>query len=117
MRPRMLTIAALALTLTACGSSYSTQPNGTTTTVSIVAGASLLTNTAFGVNPLTISTGTTVKWTNSDNMSHTSTSNTGVWDSGQISAGTSYSYTFRSAGTYPYHCSNHPGMAGVIIVQ
>jgi|KBSMisStaDraftv2_1062788.scaffolds.fasta_scaffold155441_2 plastocyanin len=114
MRVRLLSTLALLVALVGCGSSNS--PSTNATTISIAAGASLLTTTAYGVNPLTITAGTTVKWVNNDTMAHTATSDTGVWDSGQISSGGNFSFTFKTAGTYAYHCINHPGMVGVIIV-
>ena len=47
-------------------------------------------------------------------MSSAATS--GVFDSSLIMAGQSYSFTFDTAGTYPYHCMVHPWMQGTIIV-
>jgi hypothetical protein len=61
-----------------------------------------------------------VKWTNNDAVAHTTTSDGGTWNSGQLlaasgggayggtSAGGSYQYTFNSAGTFTYHRANHP---------
>jgi plastocyanin len=115
MRARLLSSLFLLVLVAGCGSSNT--PSTSATTISIVAGASLLTSTAYGANPLTITAGTTVKWVNNDNMAHTATSNTAVFDSGQISSGGNFSFTFTTAGTYPYHCNNHPGMVGVIIVM
>jgi|GEM_PF-890415 len=65
---------------------------------------------------MTIPVGTTVTWTNYDPFAHTSTSDTGVWNSGSINPGASYQYTFNTPGTFPYHCMIHPFMHGVIIV-
>jgi plastocyanin len=61
-----------------------------------------------------------VTWRNSDNIAHTATSNSGdatTWDSGNIAAGGSFSFTFQNAGTFPYHCTIHPGMVGTLMVQ
>jgi plastocyanin len=60
--------------------------------------------------------GTTVKWTNKDNVPHTVTSATGDWDSGQLSNGQSFSHTFTQAGTFAYQCTVHPTMKGTITV-
>ena len=51
--------------------------------------------------------GTTVCWTNNGQVTHTATSNTGVFDSGFMSPGDSFSFTFNSAGSYAYHCTIH----------
>jgi plastocyanin len=58
-----------------------------------------------------------VKWTNNDAIAHTVTSNTGAFDSGNMAAGATYSYTFSTAGTYNYHCTYHSGMTGTVMVN
>ena len=74
---------------------------------------------AYGVNPLVVKVGTTVTWVNKDTMSHTSTSDTGVWDSGVLASGLSFSFQFSSAGTFPYHCTIHgaASMSGTVQVN
>ena len=74
-------------------------------------------NSAFAPPTTTIKVGDTVTWTNRDAFSHTSTSDTGAWNTGVITAGTSGSFTFTSAGTFAYHCSIHSFMKGTVIVQ
>jgi plastocyanin len=74
-------------------------------------------NFAFSPVTLTISNGQTVTWTNMDSVSHTVTSTTGVFDSGPISPGQTFSYTFNNAGTFEYSCTIHPTMQhGKVIV-
>lgn len=74
-------------------------------------------NFAFNPSTLTIKAGTTITWTNSDSAPHTVTSDNGAFDSGQISNGQAFSHTFSDAGTFSYHCSNHPNMKATIVVQ
>ncbi|MFJ2867705.1 cupredoxin domain-containing protein [Kitasatospora sp. NPDC087314] len=75
-------------------------------------------NYAFSPSTLTVSTGTTVTWTNSDTDSHTVTSSgSGPLASGVLNQGASYSYTFTMPGTYAYICSIHPFMQGTVVVQ
>jgi plastocyanin len=74
-------------------------------------------NLAFSPATLTVSIGTTVTWTNDDSMTHTVTSNSGVFDSGDLPQGKTFSFTFNTAGTFDYHCAIHPSMVGHIIVQ
>src|SRR6266566_4620977 len=74
-------------------------------------------NSAFAPPTTTIQVGDTVTWTNRDAFSHTSTSDTGTWDTGVITAGASHSFTFTSAGTFAYHCAIHAFMHGTIVVQ
>jgi plastocyanin len=44
-------------------------------------------------------------------------SDTGVWDSGRVGQNGTFRFTFANKGSYPYHCSIHPGMTGTIVVQ
>ena len=77
-----------------------------------------LQNIAYNPASLTVKVNTTVTWINKDDMDHTVTSLTNVFDSGVLHSGLSYSYTFTNTGTYPYSCQIHgPVMSGTIIVQ
>jgi plastocyanin len=61
--------------------------------------------------------GTTVTWTNNDNVGHTVTFRNGMKDSGMIlPGGSTFRYTFASKGTFPYYCTLHPSMVGVVTV-
>lgn len=71
---------------------------------------------AFGTAELRVRPGTTVRWVNRDPVGHTSTSDDGVWDSALLGPGESFSRTFREPGRYPYHCTPHPYMEGVVVV-
>ena len=73
----------------------------------------------FSFRPATamVKPGTTVTWTNRDSVAHTATSDTGVFGSGVLSRGGTYSYVFRRAGTYHYHCRIHPRMKGTVTVR
>jgi plastocyanin len=85
----------------------------------IVARASTVTVPDMSFNPGSLSTtlGGSVTWSFSDPTSgHTTTSDQGFWDSGTKLAGTSYSRTFTSAGTFAYHCSIHSMMHGSVKV-
>ena len=74
-------------------------------------------NFAFKPKTITISKGTKVKWTNGGSVSHTSTSNNGVWDSGVLAPGAAFGHVFKKVGTFKYHCTIHPTlMHGKIVV-
>ncbi len=76
----------------------------------------IIVNSQFGNGQtVVVSAGTKVTWVNKDDTVHTSTSNTGVWNSNIIAIGGSFSFTFSTPGTYPYHCEVHP-MTGTIVV-
>jgi plastocyanin len=75
-------------------------------------------NIAFSPSTLTVSKGTTVTWQNNDGVTHTSTSDTGLWDTGNIAPGSIKDVTFSNAGTFKYHCTIHgPTMSGTVVVQ
>lgn len=67
----------------------------------------------------TVAKGAVVKWANGDSYAHTATSNDGTtFDSGNIAAGSSYSYTANTAGTFEYHCTIHGTMmSGTLVVK
>jgi len=70
---------------------------------------------AFEEKTLTIKAGTTVVWENYDSAPHTVTGD-GL-DSGKMSKGDTYEYTFTEPGTYEYYCAYHPSMTGTVIVE
>jgi plastocyanin len=94
--------------------------NKTTASVSIVPGASTLTTDAFSPNPIQVTVGTTVTWTNNDAEPHTvnageNATPSGLFDS-YIPPTRTSEYTFTEAGEYPYFCILHPNMIGTVIV-
>jgi plastocyanin len=74
-------------------------------------------NFVFGPQTITVPVGTTVTWTNSDDIPHTSVSTEGVFKSKVLDTDEKFSYTFTKAGTYPYYCTIHPKMTGKVVVQ
>jgi plastocyanin len=66
---------------------------------------------------VTVSAGSTVTWSNLDEEPHTVTSDTGLFRSGGIDGGGSFSFKFVKPGTYKYNCSIHPQMIGTVTVQ
>lgn len=74
-------------------------------------------NFAFGPQSLTVKIGTTVTWTNRDDIPHTVVSSDGVFKSKARDTDESFSYKFDKAGTYSYFCSLHPKMTGQVVVQ
>lgn len=76
-----------------------------------------ISNMAFNPNSITVTAGTQVTWTNQDSVAHTVTSDTGAFDSGQLANNGTFSFTFATAGTFSYHCSNHPNMTATVTVQ
>ena len=71
----------------------------------------------FTQEHIEIAAGTTVRWTNNDQLQHTVTANDGSWDSGLINPGATWSHTFTQPGEYAFHCTPHPFMKGVVVVR
>lgn len=74
-------------------------------------------NFVFGPQTVTVPVGTTVTWTNHDDIPHTVVSTDGVFKSKVRDTDETFSYTFTKPGTYPYYCSVHPKMTGTVIVK
>src|SRR5215218_7752796 len=97
------------------------------TSVSIVSGASTLTTDAYSPNPIQVSVGTTVTWTNNDSQPHTVTSGSNGQPDNKFNSspnftpllnpGQTFSFTFTEAGEYPYYCMLHPNMVGTVNVS
>jgi len=74
-------------------------------------------NFVFGPQAITVPVGTTVTWTNSDDIPHTAVSTDGIFKSKVMDTDEKFSYTFTKAGTYPYYCAIHPKMTGQVVVK
>lgn len=73
-------------------------------------------NFAFQPANMQVRAGTTVTWTNQDNVPHSVTFKNGMKDSGLLNQGQSFSYTFNTPGTYQYYCDVHPYMVATVTV-
>jgi plastocyanin len=82
-------------------------PNDTTTVE--------IRNNTFNPAQLNVAPGTTVTFVNNDNVPHTATSDTKLFDL-EIPPGSSYPVVLEGEGTVPYHCELHPEMKGTIVV-
>lgn len=73
--------------------------------------------------------GSTVEWVNEDDIIHTVTSGRetgyglfehtqdGIFDSGSLEGGKSFTFQFEEPGRYEYFCIPHPWMNGVVVVD
>jgi plastocyanin len=125
--------AAIALVvLAACGGNAATQPpaggtppagaTATATAAAIECGAAgtgtaaTIANFAFAPNPVTVSSGGTITWTNNDSTAHTVTFDSGP-DCKNVAAAASVTVKFNAPGSYPYHCTIHSSMKGTVTVN
>jgi amicyanin len=126
-RIRFVTLAfTLAAAAAACGSSSSssTPPAGSSSSSTAsspsAGGGTTVTISDFKFTPatLTVKAGTKVTFVNDGATPHTATSDSGgAINSGNLTHGQSYTFTFTKPGTYQYTCTIHPFMKGTITVQ
>ncbi|HEY6348892.1 MAG TPA: cupredoxin family copper-binding protein [Candidatus Angelobacter sp.] len=74
-------------------------------------------NFSFTPATITVAVGTTVRWTNHDDIPHNVVSKDNSFKSKALDTNESFTYTFTRAGAYDYFCSIHPRMTGKVVVQ
>ena len=127
-RSLVASTVVLAAALGACGGGATPAPASAAASLAASPGASAggseagggtvsIQDFAFNPGSLTTAVGDTVTWTNADSAGHTVTADDGSFDSSTMSGGTTFSQTFATAGSYPYHCAIHSSMKGTIVVQ
>ena len=119
-----LVLAAVAVAAYAAPSAYADHP---TASVSNAPGSSVpgceVKNECFLPADVTVDVGGEVTWNNDDTAAHTITAGTvddgptGPFDSGLVITGSTFTYKFEEAGTYPYYCIVHPWMTGTVTVS
>jgi plastocyanin len=109
--------AALALTLAACSSGATPTTTGASGTRAT--GDSItIKNFAFSPQTLTVSPGAVVSVTNKDSVTHTLTSETGVFNTGDVAPGSTEHFTAPTTpGTYHYRCNIHQFMTATLRVS
>lgn len=80
-------------------------------------------NQSFSPQNIEVEVGTKVTWVNESSLVHTVTSGSNgehdeLFDSGDLSEGEEFSYTFDEVGTFDYFCRPHynNGMVGTVTV-
>ena len=108
-----------ALVLVALGLLFAASPNFAGNTTQPGATNVKIDNFSFTPPTLTVTAGTTVTWTNGDDIPHmvVSADDPKEFKSKVIDTDEKFSYTFAKPGTYPYFCSIHPKMTGTIVVK
>ena len=75
-------------------------------------------NFSFTPATLTVKAGTSVTWTNQDDIPHgIGSANNAFPKSKALDTDDSYSFTFATPGTYQFFCYLHPKMVGSIVVE
>ena len=122
MKRRSVLIAGLAaVVMVAVVLLLAGSPNVTANTQQAASATSEVKIDNFSVGPgtITVAVGTTVTWTNRDDIPHTvvSTDDPKAFKSKVMDTDEKFSYTFAKPGTYSYFCSVHPKMTGKVVVQ
>jgi plastocyanin len=137
MRFTQVLVLASVATALACGGSSPTENNNPPPPPPPGTHDVTVKDFSFSPSSITIKVGETVRWTNNGPSVHRVVADGGLWDSqGLLPPGTttdpygnssstpgaSFSFTFTQAGTYTYHCMNHPpsgypSFTGTVIVQ
>src|SRR5436189_863734 len=107
---RLILVVATAVSLIG----YPKAASATTVDVTIGPNGNLV----FSPSSVTIHPGDQVKWT-WGSSGHSSTSGSpgmpnGIWDSGILNQGATFTHTFNSTGTFPYYCTPHGGCCGMV---
>ncbi len=74
-------------------------------------------NFTFAPGSVNVPVGTTVRWTNHDDIPHTVVSDDKTFKSKVLDTDEEFTYTFTKPGTYSYFCSIHPKMTAKVVVQ
>ena len=116
------TVGVIAARAGAFGAGGSPQSTASQETAILGVTHILIHDAVFSPSHIEVALGTTVTWTNRDDIPHGVIISPGViatqdtWQSGPLFPGASFSYTFTSRGTFVYHCSEHPDMSGTVTV-
>jgi plastocyanin len=113
-RLTLVTIGSLLVLVTLVFLGHKNAQAGTSASA---AGEVKIDNFSFTPATTTVPTGTTVTWTNSDDVPHTVVSDDKIFKSKVLDTDEKFSYTFTKPGTYSYFCSVHPKMTAKIVVQ
>jgi 3',5'-cyclic-AMP phosphodiesterase len=73
-------------------------------------------NFSFAPTMASVAVGSTITWTNRDDIPHTIVSTEQKFKSPVLDTGEQFSHRFEAPGTYKYFCSLHPKMTGQIMV-
>ncbi len=95
----------------------SATPNASSASAGATGAQVTIDNFSFAPQTLTVPAGTTVTWTNQDDMVHTVTSADHVFGSAGLDTGDKFTYTFAKPGVFQYYCSIHPKMTATVIVR
>lgn len=107
----------IVIYIVATTSTTTTSNSASGTSQTTTPGSVAIRNFAFAPSTITVHAGDTVTWTNNDSIIHRVAADDGSFDLGDQSNSIAVKHTFTKTGTYNYHCTIHPSMKGVVIVD
>jgi plastocyanin len=116
---RLACLAAAAALVSLVSCSDSNSPDGGNNPPPATASVTATTGQQFSPATVRVATGGTVTWV-FQSLGHNVTFDdvaNAPEDIGGVNANTSIARTFSTNGTYPYHCTIHPGMTGTVQVS
>ena len=120
MRTTLALLASLALTGLACGDDSTSSPTDLCAPSGAAATVSAADDYTFTPASVTIAVGQSVCWQNTGNLNHVVWQGNGVQApvfSGTLPAGQTLVVYINYAGTWAYHCNQHPNMTATVIVN
>jgi plastocyanin len=108
----LTTATVISLTLLACAQKAQSAAAETQATNEIK-----IDNFSFTPQTVEIAAGTTITWTNHDDVPHNVVSTDKIFKSKTMDTDEKFSYTFSKPGTYKYFCSIHPRMTATVVVK
>ena len=116
MRNRsFMLLAAVVVAAGGCGGSGGSYGSGPSNNPGSTSKQISVKDNVFEPTATTVPVGSSVTWTWQGSQLHNVTFNDGEKSPNQSTGG--YTRLFGTAGAYPYHCTNHPGMTGTVTVQ
>ncbi len=114
-----LSIAAIASAATTGDDSTAATPTSTAPAGDQPAAevAATIVEFAFDPDPITVTPGQGVTWTNADPFAHSVKADDGSFDSGSLAQGAAFTTSFSAPGTYAYICGIHNSMTGTVVVE
>jgi plastocyanin len=119
-RTKWISAAVAVVTLgLALGAGAGARPvEGPTDKAATTPAAIKIDNFSFGPATITVPAGSTVTWTNQDDVPHVvSSDDNKLFKSKALDTDDRFSFTFTKPGTYNYYCASHPKMTAKIVVQ
>lgn len=113
---KLILVAAIAVVFLAAGVSAIRAGEGA---FSSAAGVNevKIDNFSFAPADISVPAGTTVRWTNHDDIPHNVVSSDKLFKSEVLDTNEQFSHTFEKPGTYTYYCGLHPRMKATITVK